>query len=153
MRILLVTQMYPGPTAPDLGVFVQQITDELEGAGDDVERVVIDHRGGSPLKYVGLAGRAVRAARRFRPDVVHGHLLLRRGAAAALAAGAADAGLVLPARGRAVRNWGAIPGVARATGLAVERAAALVPVSAFLRRELEPKQPPARGKTVVIDSG
>jgi hypothetical protein len=64
MRILLVSQMYPGPSAPDLGVFVQQIADELEGEGNELERVVIDHRGGSPAKYGSLAARAAVAARR-----------------------------------------------------------------------------------------
>jgi glycosyltransferase involved in cell wall biosynthesis len=153
MRILLVTQMYPGPTAPDLGIFVRQIADELERAGDDVERVVIDHRGGAPTKYMGLAGRAVREALRFRPDVVYGHFLFPAGAAAALASRVSGARLVLTAHGRDVRNIGAIPGVARATRLAVERADALVAVSDFLRRELEMKMPATRGKTVVIDSG
>ena len=58
--------MYPGPSAPDLGVFVKQLADELEREGHDIERVVIDHRGGSPAKYGSLAARAVAAARRFR---------------------------------------------------------------------------------------
>ncbi len=33
MRVLLVSQMYPGPRDPDLGVFVKQVADELEAAG------------------------------------------------------------------------------------------------------------------------
>src|SRR4051812_43992171 len=153
MRILLVTQMYPGPDAPDLGVFVRQIADELERAGDDVERVVIDRRGGSPAKYAGLASRAAREARHFRPDVVYGHFLFPAGGAAALASRVSGARLVLTAHGRDVRNIGAIRGVARATRLAVGRADAVVAVSDFLRRELEAKLPAARGKTLVIDSG
>ena len=43
--------MYPGPSDPDLGVFVKQVADELERNGNAVARVVIDHRGGSPAKY------------------------------------------------------------------------------------------------------
>ncbi len=33
--------MYPGPEAPDLGVFVKQIADALEQEGNELERVVI----------------------------------------------------------------------------------------------------------------
>ena len=79
MRILLVSQMYPGPAAPDFGVFVKQIADELEQQGHELERVVIDRRGGSPLKYVRLTADAVSAARRFRPEVVYAHFLVPRG--------------------------------------------------------------------------
>ncbi|HEX5469128.1 MAG TPA: glycosyltransferase [Gaiellaceae bacterium] len=153
MRILLVSQMYPGPTAPDLGVFVAQISDRLEQAGNEVARVTIDHRGGTPAKYGRLAARALAEARRFRPDVVYAHFLFPAGAAAALAARSAGARLVLTAHGRDVRNIGAIPGVATATRLAVRRADAVVAVSDFLRRELEAKLPEARGKISVIDSG
>ena len=39
MRILLVSQMYPGPEDPDLGVFVRRLADELAARGHDVERV------------------------------------------------------------------------------------------------------------------
>jgi glycosyltransferase involved in cell wall biosynthesis len=153
MRILLVTQMYPGPSAPDLGVFVQQVANELEREGNDLERVVIDRRGGSPVKYGSLAARAALAARRFRPDVVYGHFLFPAGAAAAFAAGVVGARLVVTAHGRDVRNIGAIPGVAAATRLVVGQADAVIAVSDFLRRELEAKVAQARGKTVVIDSG
>lgn len=145
--------MYPGPTAPDLGVFVAQISDRLEQAGNEVARVTIDHRGGTPAKYGRLAARALAEARRFRPDVVYAHFLFPAGAAAALAARSAGARLVLTAHGRDVRNIGAIPGVATATRLAVRRADAVVAVSDFLRRELEAKLPEARGKISVIDSG
>jgi D-inositol-3-phosphate glycosyltransferase len=154
MRILLVSQMYPGPAAPDLGVFVRQVVQELEADGNEVSRVVIDHRGGSRAKYASLAARAVKEARRFHPEVVYAHFLFPAGAAAALAARAAGgARLVLTAHGRDVRNIGAIPGVALATRAAVKRAGAVIAVSDFLRGELEAKLPEARGKTVVIDSG
>jgi glycosyltransferase involved in cell wall biosynthesis len=46
-----------------------------------------------------------------------------------------------------------LPGVAGATRYVVGRAAAIVAVSDYLRRELEAKIPAARGKTDVIDSG
>jgi glycosyltransferase involved in cell wall biosynthesis len=57
------------------------------------------------------------------------------------------------AHGRDVRNIGAIPGVAAATGRVVRRASAVVCVSDYLRSELELRLPAARGKTAVIDSG
>jgi len=145
--------MYPGPSAPDLGVFVKQLADELERAGNDVSRVVIDHRGGSPAKYGGLAARALAEARRFHPDVVYAHFLFPAGAAAAFAARRVGAHLVLTAHGRDVRNVGAIPGVATATAAAVRRADAVIAVSDFLRSELEAKIPEAQGKVHVIDSG
>jgi glycosyltransferase involved in cell wall biosynthesis len=145
--------MYPGPSAPDLGVFVKQVTDELERAGNDVSRVVIDRRGGSPAKYGGLAARALAEARRFHPDVVYAHFLFPAGAAAAFAARRVGARLVLTAHGRDVRNVGAIPGVATATAASIRRADAVIAVSDFLRRELEAKIPDAEGKVHVIDSG
>ena len=145
--------MYPGPSAPDLGVFVKQLVDELDRAGNDVSRVVIDHRGGSPAKYGGLAARALAEARRFHPDVVYAHFLFPAGAAAAFAARRVGARLVLTAHGRDVRNVGAIPGVAVATAAAIRRADAVIAVSDFLRRELEAKVPDSQGKVHVIDSG
>jgi glycosyltransferase involved in cell wall biosynthesis len=145
--------MYPGPSAPDLGVFVKQLADELDRTGSEISRVVIDHRGGSAVKYGGLAARALAEARRFHPDVVYAHFLFPAGAAAAFAARRVGARLVLTAHGRDVRNVGAIPGVATATAAAIRRANAVIAVSAFLRRELEAKIPDAVGKVHVIDSG
>jgi glycosyltransferase involved in cell wall biosynthesis len=153
MRILLVSQMYPGPAAPDLGAFVKQIADELERQGHELERVVVDRRGGTPAKYAVLAAQAVRAARRFQLDAVYGHFLFPAGAAAALAARVSGARLVVTAHGRDVRNIGSIRGVATATRAVVRSADAVVAVSDYLRRELEAKLPEARGKTTVIDSG
>jgi glycosyltransferase involved in cell wall biosynthesis len=153
MRILLVSQMYPGPSAPDLGVFVKRVADELEARGNIVERVVIDQRGGRAAKHIRLAARALTRGRAFRPDVVYAHFLFPAGVAAALAARAAGARLVLTAHGRDVRNIGTVRGVARATRFAIERADAVVAVSDFLRRELQARAPEARGKTVVIDMG
>src|SRR2546421_3395509 len=150
MRILLVSQMYPGPADPDLGIFVKQMEDALAARGHVLERAVLDRRGGGKARYVELARRAATTARRFRPDVVYAHFLVPSGLAAALAS---RAPLVVTAHGRDVRNVGAIPGVAAATRFVVRRAAAVVAVSDYLRRELEAKVPDARGKTEVVDSG
>src|SRR5207247_8178798 len=48
---------------------------------------------------------------------------------------------------------GAIRGIGALTRRTVKRAAAVIAVSDYLRRELEAKVPEARGKTEVIDSG
>jgi glycosyltransferase involved in cell wall biosynthesis len=150
MRILLVSQMYPGPDDPDLGVFVAQIERALAARGHELERAVLDRRGGGKLRYLELARDAHAAARRFRPDVVYAHFLVPAGLIAALAS---RAPLVLTAHGRDVRNVGAVPGVRAATAYAIRRAAAVVAVSDYLRRELEAKIPDARDKTEVVDSG
>ena len=150
VRILLVSQMYPGPDDPDLGTFVAQVERALAERGHDVERAVLDRRAGGKRRYLDLARDARGAARRFRPDVVYAHFLVPAGLAAALAS---RTPLVVTAHGRDVRNIGAVPGVAAATRFVVGRASTVVCVSAYLRRELELKLPAARGKTEVVSSG
>jgi glycosyltransferase involved in cell wall biosynthesis len=66
---------------------------------------------------------------------------------------AGRAPLVVTAHGRDVRNVGWLPGIGAATRFVVRRAAAVIAVSDYLRRELETKVPEARGKTEVVDSG
>ena len=150
MRILLVSQMYPGPDAPDLGTFVAQMERALVARGHEVERAVLDTRAGGKARYLTLASRAHRAGRRFHPDVVYAHFLVPSGLIAALAPGAP---LVVTAHGRDVRNIGELPGVAAATRFVVRRAATVVCVSEYLRRELETRLPEAIGKTEVVSSG
>jgi glycosyltransferase involved in cell wall biosynthesis len=150
VRILLVSQMYPGTDDPDLGVFVRRLEAELGARGHELERAVIDRRAGGRRRHLGLARTTLATARRFRPDVVHAHFLVPAGLIAALAG---RAPLVVTAHGQDVRNIGSTPGVAAATRTVIKRAAAVVAVSHFLRRELEAKLPDARGKTHVIDSG
>jgi glycosyltransferase involved in cell wall biosynthesis len=150
VRILLVSQMYPGPGEPDLGVFVAQLERALRERGHEVERAVLESRAGGKRRYVTLTARTLQAARRFRPEVVYAHFLVPSGLIAALAS---RAPLVLTAHGRDVRNVGTVPGVATLTRRTVAKAAAVIAVSDYLRRELETKVPEARGKTEVIDSG
>jgi len=150
VRILLVSQMYPGPDDPDLGVFVAQIERALAERGHVVERAVLDSRGGGKKRYAILALRTLRSARRFKPDVVYAHFLVPSGL---LAAVAGKAPLVVTAHGRDVRNVGVIRGVGTATRATVRHAEAVIAVSDYLRRELEAKVPQARGKTEVVDSG
>jgi len=147
MRILLVSQMYPGATAPDLGTFVAQVERALLGRGHDVDRAVLDSRTGGKLRYLELARRTLRA---HRPDVVYAHFLVPSGLIAALGT---RAPLVVTAHGRDVRNIGWLPGIGAATAFVVRRATTVICVSEYLRRELETKLPAARGKTEVVSSG
>jgi glycosyltransferase involved in cell wall biosynthesis len=146
VRILLVSQMYPGPDDPDLGVFVEQLEHAIRERGHDVDRAVLDRRAGGKKRFLELR-RRVRSAR--TPDVVWAHFLVPTG----LIAAQVDAPLVVTAHGRDVRNIGAIPGVAGLTRRVVRRASTVIAVSDYLRRELESKVPDARGKTEVVDSG
>ncbi|MHB8642174.1 MAG: glycosyltransferase [Gaiellaceae bacterium] len=146
MRILLVSQMYPGPNDPDLGVFVAGMEAALRERGHEIELAVLDSRAGGKLRYLELARRVRRAQ---RPDVVYAHFLVPSG----LIASRVDAPLVVTAHGRDVRNVGSLRGVAALTRRVVERASTVIAVSDYLRRELETKLPAARGKVEVIDMG
>src|SRR5581483_1281490 len=106
VRVLLVSQMYPGPDDPDLGVFVAQLERALRDRGHELERAVLDRRAGGKRRYLELR-RRVRAAAAARPDVVWAHFLVPAG----LIAAGVDAPLVVTAHGRDVRNVGAVPGV------------------------------------------
>jgi glycosyltransferase involved in cell wall biosynthesis len=150
VRILLVSQMYPGPNDPDLGTFVAQVERALVARGHEIALAVLDTRAGGRARYSTLASRAARTARTFRPDVVYAHFLVPAGLIAALSS---RAPLVVTAHGQDVRNVGAIPGVGAATRYVVRRATTVIAVSDYLRRELEARAPDARGKTEVIDSG
>ena len=104
MRILLVTQMWPTPDAPELGSFLVPMVRALERDGHHVDVAAIGRRGGSPSKYLGLSAQAVRAARRTRPDVVFAHFLFPAGGAGLAAARAARVPLVVMAHGQDVAN-------------------------------------------------
>jgi glycosyltransferase involved in cell wall biosynthesis len=147
VRILLVSQMYPGPDDPDLGTFVRALEVALAARGHEIERAVLDTRAGGKRRYLELLRRARDAP---RPDVVYAHFLVPSGLVGAVAG---RAPLVVTAHGRDVRNVGELPGVAAATRFVVARAAAVVCVSEYLRQELETKISQARGKTAVVSSG
>ena len=76
MRILLVSQMYPGPADPDLGSFVAQMEQALRERGHEIELAVLDRRGGGKRRFLELR-RRVRAA--APPDVVWAHFLVPAG--------------------------------------------------------------------------
>jgi glycosyltransferase involved in cell wall biosynthesis len=150
MKVLLVTQMYPGVADPDLGVFVQDLERALAERGHEIVRAAIDRRAGGRGRYVSLARSTIEAARRFRPDVVYAHMLVPAGLVAALAT---RTPLVVTAHGQDVANIGRIAGVRAATRFVCRRARAVITVSDFLRRALEEHVPEARGKTEVVDCG
>ncbi len=86
VRILLVSQMYPGDSEPDYGVFVRTLEQALGARGHTIERAVLTSRRGGKVKYARLMGRTIAASRRFRPDVVYAHFLVPTGLIAALSA-------------------------------------------------------------------
>jgi glycosyltransferase involved in cell wall biosynthesis len=153
VRILLVTQMWPGPAEPDLGSFLVPVSRELEALGHTVDVAAISRRGGAPTKYARLAREAVVAARRKRPDVVFAHFLFPAGAAGALAARAARAPLVVMAHGQDVANLGRIRGVTAATRLIVRRSTSLIANSRWLADRLAERIPAARAKLEIADCG
>jgi glycosyltransferase involved in cell wall biosynthesis len=150
VRILLVSQMYPGDAEPDYGVFVRQLELALAERGHEIERAVLTTRAGGKRKYARLARLTFAAARRFRPDVVYAHFLVPTGLIAALSS---RAPLVVTAHGQDVANIGDRASVRAATSAVVRRASAVIAVSNYLRRELEARIPAARGKTQVVDCG
>jgi glycosyltransferase involved in cell wall biosynthesis len=153
VRILFVTQMWPGPADPDYGSFLVPVTRELEALGHDVEVVAINRRGGRRTKYARLTREAIAAARRRRPDAVFAHFLFPTGAAGALAARAARAPLVVMAHGQDVANLGRIPGVSAATRWVVHRATGIVANSQWLADRLAEHVPEATGKVEIADCG
>ena len=153
VRILLVSQMYPSSAAPDFGVFVQGLEAHLVARGHVLERVVIDRRGGGKLRHLRLAVRAIRAARRFRPDVVYAHFLFPTGLGALLAARAVGAPLVVTAHGQDVANATEYPFVRPFIRRVVRGAATVVAVSEWLRARLEQSVSEARGQTEVVNCG
>ena len=153
MRLLLVTQMWPGPANPDLGSFLVPVRRALERLGHEVEVVAISRRGGAPTKYARLALAAAAAARRRPPDVVFAHFLFPAGGAGALAAALGRAPLVVMAHGQDVANLGQIRGAETATRWIVGRAGAVIANSRWLADRLVDRIPAATAKLEVIDCG
>lgn len=137
LRILCLSNMYPGPGDPDYGAFVESMCDAIERAGHHVERVVIDTRAHgalrTPAKYTRLAAHA--AARTRRADVIYAHYLFPTGAIAAASGRLLSRPWVITAHGRDVRNL-ENPRLRALTARAVQGAAAIIAVSEYLAGEL-----------------
>src|SRR5439155_5684271 len=82
VRILLVSQMYPGPDDPDLGSFVAQLERALRERGHELELAVLDRRAGGKRRFLELR-RKIRAAGPH--DVTWAHFLFPSGFLAAKA--------------------------------------------------------------------
>jgi glycosyltransferase involved in cell wall biosynthesis len=150
VKILLVSQMYPGRDDPDLGVFVAQMEDALLERGHQIARAVVDRRDGGKLRHPRLLRDARAVAKTFKPEVLYAHFLVPAGFVASLAS---RAPLVVTAHGQDVANVGTKVGVRTVTRQVVRRAAAVIAVSDWLRAELERKVPESRGKVEVVDCG
>lgn len=131
MRVLVVSQMWPGPKDPDLGTFVEQIARELQRLGHEVDHAVLDTRRGGPLRHLRLLGRTVRAR---RPDVAFAHFLVPTGLSALLGT---RAPLVVMAHGQDVANAERFLPVRSATRLVVRHAAGVIANSRHLAGRLE----------------
>lgn len=137
LRVLCVSNMWPGPEDPDLGVFVRDMCAQLRRRGAEVEVAAIaTRRRGrmrTPLKYLGLALRAARPS--WRADVLYAHGLFPAGAVAGLWGRLAGRPWVVTAHGQDVRNMALRP-VRALSAPALRRAAAAVAVSGDLAAEL-----------------
>ena len=112
MRILLVSQMYPGPDDPDLGVFVRDLERRSRAAATRSSAPSSTAAAAASAATLDARSRRTRAAALdFEPEVVWAHFLVPSGL---IAATSSRAPLVVTAHGRDVRNVGAVPGVAAA---------------------------------------
>ncbi|MCW2974034.1 MAG: glycosyltransferase family 4 protein [Thermoleophilia bacterium] len=154
LDILIVTQMYPGPGAPDLGVFVQGQETALRALGHRVHVIGVTRRGGGLAKHLAFAVRVVLGIWRRRPDVVYAHFLAPAGVLAAVACRFVPrTALVVVAHGRDVRNIGERRGVARGMRALAARADRVIAVSRFLADDLEARVPELAGRVTVLDAG
>lgn len=140
LRVLLLSNMWPGDRDPVFGIFISRHIRALREAGLSV-RVVAnrDPRTGrlrTPLKYASLLLRSIAAAVAGPYDVVVGHFLYPTAAIASIAAWIARAPYVVVAHGTDVRSLERGSRIARACRSAVLRADARVAVSAVLADKL-----------------
>ena len=144
MRILLVSQFWPGPADPDLGAFLVPVVEELERRGHTVERAVIDRRGAGRSGDARLALDSVRARGH---DVVFAHFLVPAGFIAAVTHPRTP--LVVMAHGQDVENAVRSRPIRSATALVARRAHTVVFNSAWLRDRM----PVEVRRSEVIDLG
>ena len=155
MRVLCLSNMYPGPSDPDYGAFVATMCDAMSRAGAEIDLATIDVRGGgalrTPAKYGGLTRRALPLA--HKADVVYAHFLFPTGAVARLCRAAGGAPFVVTAHGRDVRNLEHAV-VRRGTATALSGAAGVIAVSRYLAgrlRETGLRLPPMHVVNMGVD--
>jgi glycosyltransferase involved in cell wall biosynthesis len=103
VSVLIVSNMYPHPRAPEHGVFVRDQVAALQAEGVACTVVASgESRKGARYtlpKYLGLLAGALRAAARQRFAVVHGHYLFPTGPIAWLAGRLRGSALILTVHG------------------------------------------------------
>jgi teichuronic acid biosynthesis glycosyltransferase TuaC len=84
VRILAVTNLYPGPGHPALGTFIEQQIKGLRAIGLDVETMIVDRSNGGYGSYIGLGGKVRAKVAGCTYDLVHamyggvmGHCVVR----------------------------------------------------------------------------
>lgn len=140
LRILLLSNMWPGIHDPVFGVFISRHVQALREAGASV-RVVAnrDARTGrlrTPLKYLSLLMRSLAAAMSGSYDVVVGHFLYPTAAIASAAARVARVPYAVVAHGTDVRSLERSSRIGRMCRTAVRRADARIAVSGVLADRL-----------------
>lgn len=137
MRILCLTNMYPGPGEPDYGAFVRDMCDALEDRGHEIRRVVVDSRASGPIttprKYGRLASGALSGSR--WAEVIYAHYLFPTGAIAATAGRMARRPWVVTAHGGDVANLSRST-LRTATVAGLSGATAVIAVSHYLAERL-----------------
>ncbi len=150
LRVMCLSNMYPGPGAPDYGAFVERMCDALEERGADVDRVVIRSRASgrlrTPAKYAGLGARAVARAR--KADVIWAHYLFPTGLIAAAAGTVGRTPWVVTAHGGDVANL-SNGMVRRLSTPGVRGARATICVSEWLAGRMRDQGLPPRGLRVI----
>jgi glycosyltransferase involved in cell wall biosynthesis len=106
LRVMCLSNMYPGPGAPDYGAFIERMCDCMETRGAHVDRVVINSRASgalrTPAKYARLATQAMSGAGDV--DVIWAHYLFPTGLIASLAGRMRRTPWVITAHGGDVAN-------------------------------------------------
>ena len=147
---MCLSNMYPGPGAPDYGAFVERMCDALEQRGAEVDRVVITTRSSgrlrTPAKYAGLTARAIARAR--RADVIWAHYLFPTGLIAAAAGRMSRTPWVVTAHGGDVANLSRGT-VRRLSAPGVRGARATICVSEWLAGRMREEGLPPRGLRVI----
>ena len=151
MKLLVISNMWPGPRKPYFGVFVETRVQGYVEAGVDVTVMANrDPRRGplwGLLKYTGLLLRSVWSVLRRRPDVVEGHYLVPTAVITAITAKIGRCPYVLYAHGSDLAPPRAIGGfVARA----VAGAAEIHTNSEDSRARLEARFPGQRAEVIPV---
>ena len=150
LRVLCVSNMWPGEHDPDFGAFVAAMCAELGRFECALETAVIDRRGGGPArsaaKYLRLLMRTVRRAR--RADVIYAHFLFPTGAIALVAGAVARRPVVVTAHGQDVANLRRCA-VRTLTRPVLRGAAHVVAVSDYLGERLRTVEPDGAPVSVV----